>query len=88
MNWIAKLRWLGVGLLLASFLLLNPGPPYQDPTPELEAKYRAQTTRFEYVAATGLALLAVGLIARCFVKPMPRGKPTWLDRVYQRYVAE
>lgn len=87
---INRLKWIGLALIVVA-MLLNPGPPYQDATPELEAKYDAQVMRCGIFAGIGLALFLIGLISTWFVaaeEPKRTKRPSFFDRIYDRYLAE
>jgi len=87
MSRLAKLRWIGLALLVVA-LLVNPGVPYQDPTPEQYARQNREVFWCLCTFTIGVVLFTVGLISHRFRKPMSGGKPSFLDRVYDRHIAE
>lgn len=71
------LRWavpavpmtLGLAVVFAGFVydVLFAGIPYQDPTPELQARYRHHAGVASAVRLTGSAILAAGLVVAAAV---------------------
>lgn len=87
MRRLALLRWIGIALLGVA-LLLNPGPPYQDPTPELTAKFNAEAVRCGLCALIGMSLAAIGFLANHFVDAAPTERDDYFQRVFDRVFDE
>lgn len=61
MKWIARLRWLGLLLIVVAFVLLDlPSAP----TPERRVESQATNIRCLGLAAVGVVAGVIGLVAR------------------------
>ena len=59
---LPHLLWVGGLLLLAVAVVVGPGIPYQDPTPEMRALELKQGHWFNLLATPGLICFATGII--------------------------
>ncbi len=68
----------GLTLLLGGFAydLLFAGIPYQDPTPELQAKYELHSGVASALEGIGLTLFVVGVLAFLVGSAQPEGDAT------------
>ena len=74
-RWLPHLIWAAGLLVLFWGLLIGPGIPYQDPTPELSLLYAEQTRAAERVVSAGAVLFCSGVLLAA---------TTWMVRRWRR----